>query len=143
MVITSPYNDTMPDCHHSKIGSEIQIRQVDDKRWAEIRLVCSSCREPFRFVGIRPGANSDWPTTSPDGEVGRLPIEIASGAPSRINCSACGRLLFGRSTDGAELNRPIKIALIECGPVHVVHFADGVKVGGADGKIWSETDGKE
>ncbi len=142
MVIRLPYNPVMP-CHHPRIASEVKITQVDGKRWAEVRLICGTCRDPFRFVGIRPGTNADWPTTSPDAELARLPIEMASGAPQRIKCAACGRLLFGRSRDGAELHRAVKIDEIECGPIHVVRFADGVAVRVADGKIWSEDDGEE
>ena len=134
----------MPECHHPRIGSEIKITQVDGKRWAEVRLVCSACREPFRFVGIKPGTHSDWPTCSPDGVVGRFPIEIASGTPRRIKCASCGRLLFGRPRDDdrTELHRPVKIALIECGPVHVVHYEDGEKVAVGDREFWSVDDGE-
>ena len=132
----------MSDCQHPRIGSEVKITQVDGKRWAEVRLVCSVCREPFRFSGIKVGTNTDWPTTSPDGELVRLPIEAASSTPSRLKCPECGRLLFGKSQDGSVLHRSVGVARIECGPVHVVHFRDDETVCVADGKVWS-TDGED
>lgn len=100
--------------------------------------MCSSCREPFAFDGIKAGTHATWPTTSPDNTIARLPIRIASGAPSRIKCAGCERLLFGRSTDGTVLHREVPIVSIECGPVHAVRFRDDVVVLVGDGKVWSD-----
>ena len=141
MPISLPYNGQVSGCPHSRIGSEIKVTQVDGKRWVEIRLVCSACREPFCFDGIKPGTHTDWPTTSPDGVVARLPIRVASGTPGRIKCGSCERLLFGRSDDGTVLHREVPIAAIECGPVHTIRYRDDVVVYVGDGKVWGDGEG--
>lgn len=135
----------MSDCAHSKIGSEIKIRQEDGRRWAEVRLVCADCREPFRFSGVRPGMHTDWPTTTVDGQTVRLPIEPATGTPSRLRCHECARFLFGRPRydDGTELHRSVGVVAIECGPVHVVRYRDGEAVAVGDGLFWRLEEGND
>lgn len=48
---------------------------------AEVRINCTDCSEPFRFIGVQAGLRPDRPTCSVDETELRVPIRPASSDP--------------------------------------------------------------
>jgi len=67
----------MPPCEHEDFEASVAVvRLQDTKRFqADIRIVCSQCHEPFRFIGVPAGLSFERPAASIDGLELRAPIE--------------------------------------------------------------------
>lgn len=64
-------------CEHKVFGAYVAVnRLLDTGRFAaDIRIECSECHEPFRFLGLGAGLSPYEPTVSIDGLELRAPIE--------------------------------------------------------------------
>jgi len=65
------------DCPHPNFFASVNIARLEDsgKFVADIRIKCTACEEPFRFVGVAAGLRFDGPTCSIDGTELHAPIE--------------------------------------------------------------------
>lgn len=65
------------DCTHPNFFANVKVCRLEDsgKFIAEVRIHCTDCNEPFRFVGVTAGLRFDAPTVSIDGLELHAPIE--------------------------------------------------------------------
>lgn len=65
------------DCRHLDFAACVSVARLEDtgRFVAEVRVVCTHCREPFRFQGLQPGILHERPSCSIDGLEANLPIE--------------------------------------------------------------------
>lgn len=65
------------DCPHLNFFARVNVARLEDsgKFVADIRITCTECDEPFRFVGVAAGLRFDGPACSVDGLELRAPIE--------------------------------------------------------------------
>jgi hypothetical protein len=65
------------NCQHEQFAASVAVaRLLDTGRFiAEVRVVCVTCREPMRFLGLEPGLRWCEPSCSIDGTVANLPVE--------------------------------------------------------------------
>lgn len=77
-------------CLHRNFETDVKIAVVKDRgAWiAEVRIVCSDCAEPFRFVGVPAGFAYGHPRVSIDGRELRAPIEPLGSKPAIALASA-------------------------------------------------------
>jgi hypothetical protein len=76
------------DCKHQAFGVHADVHFMEDtgRFTADIRIECTQCEEPFRFLGLDPGWSPFEPMVSVTGLEMHVPIEpqgtpqIASGA---------------------------------------------------------------
>lgn len=66
--------------HDDEFNSFVGVHRLTDKAGnviryaADIRITCTKCGQPFRFLGLPPGLSSIEPTCSFDGIEARMPI---------------------------------------------------------------------
>lgn len=65
------------DCPHEQFAAVVAVGRILDvgKFVADIRVHCTDCGEPFRFVGVPAGLTFDAPRVSIDGLELHAPIE--------------------------------------------------------------------
>ena len=72
----------MSDCQHLNFYANVNVARIEDvspmQFYADITVVCTDCKEPFRFIGVPAGLNPSQPMMSPDGRELRAPIEPLS-----------------------------------------------------------------
>jgi hypothetical protein len=70
----------MPICKHEHFAILIDIAKVvmppdgHIQHMADLRLICTDCREPFHWQGVPMGASLDRPAVSIDGLELRIPV---------------------------------------------------------------------
>lgn len=68
---------TPADCPHDAFAACAAVTRLEDtgRFVCELRVLCTACREPFRFQGLAPGVFNERPSCSIDGLEANLPIE--------------------------------------------------------------------
>lgn len=88
-------------CPHEEFDAIVEVNRIrsDDTDvtvvgyFADIKVNCRTCGEPFRWIGARPGASSREPMCSIDETELRAPLRPASADPD-----------FGLGLPGIEIN---------------------------------------
>ncbi len=64
-------------CEHKNFVASVTVNRLEDKGafFADIRVQCDECGEPFRFIGVAAGLSFGQPMASVDGLELRAPIE--------------------------------------------------------------------
>ena len=64
-------------CAHENFAARVEVSRLTDTGCfaADVRIECSQCKEPFRFLGVPPGISFERPAVSIDGLELRAPIE--------------------------------------------------------------------
>jgi len=76
-------------CPHEDFTADVEVNRllaregdtVPGAFTADIRVSCSACGEPFRWIGVQAGLKPDRPMCSPDETVLRAPLRPASSDP--------------------------------------------------------------
>lgn len=75
-------------CPHENFTARVEVNRLKpsdeepvDAYAADVRISCSDCGEPFRFIGVQAGLRPDRPMCSVDETELRAPIRPASSDP--------------------------------------------------------------
>ncbi len=75
-------------CPHADFAAEVEVNRLTSVEggpvtgfWADIRVRCADCGEPFRWIGVPVGAMADRPACSVDETELRAPLRPASSDP--------------------------------------------------------------
>ena len=63
-------------CPHMNFEADIKVIRLEDtgKFYAEIKINCSDCKMPMKFIGMEMGLSPFEPMMSPDELIATLPI---------------------------------------------------------------------
>jgi hypothetical protein len=63
-------------CEHIRFHADVSVNTVADigRHTASIRIKCSDCGRPMRFIGLPIGTDLNSPTVNQDGTEAHLPI---------------------------------------------------------------------
>ena len=66
-------------CDHKETEATVEVTCLEDSgKWAaDLKLKCSKCGVPFRFIGVPGGLSFSHPTITIDGQELCMPIEPA------------------------------------------------------------------
>lgn len=65
-------------CEHEGFAANVAVTRIEDRPdcyQADVRIECTQCGEPFRFLGLPHGLSFTAPMLSADGLELRAPIE--------------------------------------------------------------------
>lgn len=68
----------MPCTHTKGFAASVAVNVLEDnpgKLMADVRVWCSECKMPMRFIGLPGGASTSRPMCSVFGEEARMPLE--------------------------------------------------------------------
>lgn len=67
-------------CEHENFRADVAVNRLLDSGMfaADVKIECTDCGEPFRFVGLPAGVSFERPMVAIDGLELRAPIEPAS-----------------------------------------------------------------
>lgn len=70
------------DCKHENFAAQVDVNRLEDsgRFTADVRIACSQCGTPFRFLGLPAGVDLNGATVSVDGTEARLAI----GTPETV-----------------------------------------------------------
>lgn len=75
-------------CEHKDFVAQVDVQRIIDQGSivfnAEIKVRCSQCGEPFRFLGVGPGWSANGPKVNGDATELRAAIEAQSGSTSPV-----------------------------------------------------------
>lgn len=79
-------------CDHKDFHAHVGVARMEDtgQFMAEITVKCSECGEPFQFLGLEPGIDTQGARVSIDGLEARIAICPAGARPSPLQ-----RIAFG------------------------------------------------
>lgn len=63
-------------CEHKDFAAEVDVHRLEDsgRFQADVRIKCTECGLPFRFIGLPAGLDLNGAAVSPDGTEARLAI---------------------------------------------------------------------
>ena len=66
-----------PSCAHEQFRADVDVHLSEDvgRFFADVRIRCVQCNEPFRFIGVPAGLSWEAPRVSIDGLELHAPIE--------------------------------------------------------------------
>lgn len=77
----------MPPCDHPDFEAHVAVARLSDSgRFnADVRIKCTKCGEPFRFIGLPCGIDLNGAAVSVDGTEARLAIAPRNGVATPLD----------------------------------------------------------
>lgn len=68
--------EVLHTCDHEKFAAHVVVNRLSDsgRFQADVRIQCSECGKPFRFIGLLAGLDLNGAATNPDATEARLAI---------------------------------------------------------------------
>jgi hypothetical protein len=65
------------ECKHESFDAHVSVGRMEDtgRFMADVKITCTECNEPFRFLGVPPGISWERPACSIDSLELHAPIE--------------------------------------------------------------------
>lgn len=79
-------------CEHKYFAATVEVNRLEDsgRFTADVRIVCSECQIPMRFIGLPFGVDLDGAAVSVDGTEGRFAIAPKGEVVSMIDKGTTG-----------------------------------------------------
>lgn len=79
-------------CEHKDFAATVEVNRLEDtgRFTAEVRIVCTECQVPMRFIGLPYGVDLNGAAVSVDGTEGRFAIAPKGEVVSMIEEGVTG-----------------------------------------------------
>lgn len=76
----------MADCKHMNFEAKVGVARLEDVGgfMAEIRIHCADCMQPFQFLGLEPGCDTQGARVSVDGLEANIAIVPQGSSPNPL-----------------------------------------------------------
>lgn len=88
-------DDLRPDpktCKHEAFDCNVMVNRIEDigRFMADVKVECSQCKTPFRFIGLPAGVDYNGACVSVDGTEGRFAIAPKGAVLSELEGTPIG-----------------------------------------------------